>query len=82
MFIWLWLSDMADKRQQFLFNGMGAQYAIAVPDKDIVFVINSDNQGLGSVASQSVIINTFFEKLLIIRLMLRWEKIKKRMMGL
>ena len=47
----------------FFFNGMGAQYAIAVPDKDIVFVINSDNQGLGSVASQSVIINTFFEEI-------------------
>ena len=29
----------------FLFNGMGAQFAVCIPDKDFIFVINSDNQG-------------------------------------
>ena len=29
----------------FLFNGMGCQFAICMPDKDFIFVINSDNQG-------------------------------------
>ena len=43
----------------FYFNGMGCQYAIAIPDKDMVFVINSDNQG--NVTAASTIINPFFE---------------------
>lgn len=29
----------------FFFNGMGCQFAICVPDKDIVVVYNADNQG-------------------------------------
>ena len=29
----------------FAFNGMGDQYAVCVPEKDLIFVINSDNQG-------------------------------------
>lgn len=29
----------------FSFNGMGDQYAVCVPEKDLIFVINSDNQG-------------------------------------
>ena len=29
----------------FMFNGMGCQFAICIPDKDFIFVINSDNQG-------------------------------------
>lgn len=29
----------------FLFNGMGAQFAVCMPDKDFILVINSDNQG-------------------------------------
>ncbi len=43
----------------FYFSGMGCQYAVAVPDKDIVFVINSDNQGLGH--AQRTILDGFFE---------------------
>ena len=29
----------------FMFNGMGCQFAICIPDKDFIFIINSDNQG-------------------------------------
>ncbi len=47
------------RENSFFFNGMGSQYAIAVPDKDIVFVINSDNQGIDT--SISTIIDTFYE---------------------
>lgn len=43
----------------FFFNGMGCQFGIAVPDKDIVFVINSDNQG--HAHPHIPIIDGFFE---------------------
>lgn len=43
----------------FFFNGMGCQFAVAVPDKDMVFVINSDNQGIDY--SKRVILNGFFD---------------------
>jgi len=29
----------------YFFNGMGSQYAVAVPEKDMIFVCNGDNQG-------------------------------------
>jgi len=29
----------------FFFNGMGGQFAVCVPDKDLIMVINADNQG-------------------------------------
>lgn len=48
-------------RNSFSFNGMGGQYAIGVPDRDIVFVINSDNQA--HPAAESVIIDRFFEEI-------------------
>lgn len=32
-------------RHGFSFNGMGDQYAICCPEKDLILVINSDNQG-------------------------------------
>lgn len=32
-------------RHGFSFNGMGDQFAVCCPEKDLVFVINSDNQG-------------------------------------
>ena len=43
----------------FFFNGMGCELAVAVPGKDMVFVINSDNQGLDY--GKRVIINGFFD---------------------
>lgn len=43
----------------FFFNGMGCQFAICVPDKDLVFVYNADNQG--KEGAQDTIIRNFFE---------------------
>lgn len=48
------------RNNSFYFNGMGCQFGIAVPDKDMVFVINADNQG--SKVS-STIIDRFFEEI-------------------
>ena len=45
----------------FFFNGMGCQYGIGVPHKDMVFVINSDNQGHPN--PQQIIIDRFFEEI-------------------
>ena len=47
----------------FFFNGMGCQLCICVPDKDIVFVYNGDNQG--NVIAKDIIIDELFD--LIIR---------------
>ena len=47
----------------FLFNGMGDQLAICVPDTDIIMVINSDNQG--NIHSRKTIVDNFFD--LIVR---------------
>lgn len=46
-------------QNSFFFNGMGSQYAVCVPDKDLIMVINSDNQGKEAV--RKVIIDSFFE---------------------
>ena len=43
----------------FFFNGMGCQFSVAVPDKDLVFVINSDNQGIHYATR--VILDGFFD---------------------
>ena len=43
----------------FYFNGMGCQLAICIPDKDIVFVYNGDNQG--KAQAKKIIIENFFE---------------------
>ena len=42
----------------FSFNGMGSQFAICVPDKDLIMIYNGDNQG-NAIAS-SVIFDGFF----------------------
>ncbi|MBO5369436.1 MAG: beta-lactamase family protein [Clostridia bacterium] len=44
----------------FMFNGMGSQYGIGIPEKDIVFVINSDNQA--HPCPMHIIIDRFFEE--------------------
>ncbi len=43
----------------FAFLGMGNQDVICVPNKDLIFVCNSDNQGIGF--SRKLIIDSFFE---------------------
>ena len=48
------------KTQQngFFFNGMGCQFAICVPHKDIIMIYNGDNQGISS--AKTIIIDNFF----------------------
>lgn len=43
----------------FFFNGLGAQLAVCVPDKDMILVYNGDNQGQ-DVDSKCIIIDNFF----------------------
>lgn len=43
----------------FCFNGMGGQYAICVPHKDIILIHNADNQGKDD--SRKLIFDKFFE---------------------
>ncbi len=45
----------------FSFNGMGGQFAICVPDKDMVFVCNADNQGIDGYGQ--LLYTQFFEKI-------------------
>lgn len=49
------------KTQQdgFFFNGMGCQFAICVPHKDIIMIYNGDNQG--NPSAKTIIIDNFFE---------------------
>lgn len=47
----------------FFFNGMGCQFAICVPDKELVFIYNADNQGKSY--AKKIIFDNFFE--LIVR---------------
>jgi len=49
------------KTQQdgFYFNGMGCQFAICVPHKDIIFIYNGAN--MDEPSSKSIIIDNFFE---------------------
>ena len=43
----------------FSFNGMGGQFAVCVPDKDIIMVINGDNQG--KEIANKLVYDSFFE---------------------
>jgi CubicO group peptidase (beta-lactamase class C family) len=45
----------------FCFCGMGCQYAICVPDKDMILIYNGDNQGLPFASP--TIFNRFFEEI-------------------
>lgn len=45
----------------FAFVGMGCQYAVCVPDKDMILIYNADNQGLPY--AKDTIFNRFFEKI-------------------
>ncbi len=38
----------------YLFNGMGCQFVVGIPGRDMIFVINSDNQGIEG-AGQTVV---------------------------
>lgn len=43
----------------FSFNGMGAQLTVCLPDKDLIFVITSDDQGYGD--AKSLIFTAFYD---------------------
>jgi len=45
----------------FMFNGMGDEFAICVPDKDMILVHNADNQA--KPKAEEAVINGFFEKI-------------------
>ena len=47
------------KNNSFFFNGMGCQFAICCPDKDLILVYNGDNQG--NDLAKTRIIDGFFE---------------------
>lgn len=42
----------------YFFNGMGCQYAVCVPDKDLIMVYNGDNQG--KIMAKKIIFDGFF----------------------
>ena len=46
----------------FFFSGMGCQFALCSPDKDIILIYNSDNQGDQNAAR--VILDSFFRNVL------------------
>lgn len=46
-------------QDSFFFNGMGCQFAVCVPRKDLIMVINSDNQGKDQMGR--MIMDSFFE---------------------
>ena len=46
-------------QNSFFFNGMGCQFAICVPEKDIILIYNGDNQG--NDQAKSIVINNFFD---------------------
>ena len=48
-------------QDSFFFNGMGCQFAICVPHKDMILIYNGDNQG--NALAKSVIIDRFFEEI-------------------
>ena len=47
------------KNNSFFFNGMGCQFAICSPDKDLIFIYNADNQGKDY--AKRVIIENYFD---------------------
>ncbi len=45
----------------FIFNGMGHQFTFCYPEYDIIFVINSDNQG--ALTSSTDLLQVFYDKI-------------------
>lgn len=44
----------------FFFNGMGAQFAVGSPDKDLILVVTSDDQGIDE--AKDIILDGYFKK--------------------
>jgi len=51
-YIWKFFGD------GFFFNGMGSQFAVAVPEKNMIFVCNGDNQGCDNAGD--IILKNFY----------------------
>ena len=47
------------KNNSFFFNGMGCQFVVCCPDKDMILVYNGDNQG--NELAKTMIIDGFFD---------------------
>lgn len=47
------------REDSFFFNGMGCQFAICVPHKDLIFIYNGDNQG--NPLAEHIVIDNFFD---------------------
>lgn len=45
----------------FYLSGMGCQFAVCVPDKDIILIYNGDNQGIA--CAEEIIIRSFFDEI-------------------
>lgn len=45
----------------FLFNGMGCQLALCLPEKDLIMIYNGDNQG--KVTAKDIIFDAFYENI-------------------
>ncbi len=45
----------------FFFNGMGCQFAVCNPEKDIILIYNADNQAIGN--AKDIVIDRFFEEI-------------------
>ena len=43
----------------YFFHGMGCQFCVCIPDKDIIFVYNGDNQG--NDLAKAIIMDNFFD---------------------
>lgn len=43
----------------FFFNGIGCQFSVAVPEKDLILIYNGDNQGIDN--GYSLVIDGFFD---------------------
>ncbi|MGM9626040.1 MAG: serine hydrolase domain-containing protein, partial [Eubacteriales bacterium] len=43
----------------FFFNGMGCQFALCVPEKDLIFICNADNQG--NPDAKDIILDGFYD---------------------
>ena len=43
----------------FFFNGMGCQFAVCIPDKDMIFIYNADNQGKDY--AKKIIFDNFYD---------------------
>ena len=49
--------------RSFYFNGLGNQIALCVPEKDLILVIQADNQGKEKLSTMAAILDTFWNEI-------------------